>query len=317
MSSCACARSSTTPYIEEKETGIQAQRSNELRIRRLIYSSLSEDLSEAVNFQKRLFEKDVHDPDFLEVYLGTGTIESNCRVKFNKQDFVDPDDPISMLPEQLADKYRYISDAPIIAQFKQAGAVGVVGSNEGQLEALKNFTLDIALRHFYKDVKLFYMLDEADLQSMSWLRWLQHVHNDTLNIRNFICDDESRKVLTEQLYSILSAREAQQRANDGADEFSCHYVVFVRGAQQISKHPLSKFVERCAQYGFTFVFFEEYEEFLPKGCGEIIRLGNAERSDLILKSKNGDVQCAFVPEHVEETLAAYAAAKSARSACRS
>ena len=296
-------------YIEEKETGIQAQRSNELRIRRLIYSSLSEDLSEAVNFQKRLFEKDVHDPDFLEVYLGTGTIESNCRVKFNKQDFVDPDDPISMLPEQLADKYRYISDAPIIAQFKQAGAVGVVGSNEGQLEALKNFTLDIALRHFYKDVKLFYMLDEADLQSMSWLRWLQHVHNDTLNIRNFICDDESRKVLTEQLYSILSAREAQQRANDGADEFSCHYVVFVRGAQQISKHPLSKFVERCAQYGFTFVFFEEYEEFLPKGCGEIIRLGNAERSDLILKSKNGDVQCAFVPEHVEETLAAYAAAK--------
>ena len=41
-------------------------------------------------------------------------------------------------------------------QFKQAGAVGIVGSNEGQLEALKNFTLDIALRHFYKDVKLFY-----------------------------------------------------------------------------------------------------------------------------------------------------------------
>ena len=67
---------------------------------------------------------------------------------------------------------------------------------------------------------------------MSWLRWLQHVHNDTLNIRNFICDDESRKVLTERAVFHFSAREAQQRANDGADEFSCHYVVFVRGAQR-------------------------------------------------------------------------------------
>ncbi len=296
-------------YIAEKEALIQESRRNELRIRENIYSSISESLNEVRSFEKRLFEKSKEDKDFLDVYLGRGRVEAACKVKFSKQEFVDPEDPITLLPEQIEEKYRYIDNAPIIAHLNSSNGVGVVGDPASLHEAIKNITLDITLRHFYKDVKCVYMLDENELDSLSWLRWLRHVHNDELNIRNIICDDESRKVLMDMLYSELSSREAEHSDGDNKEPFDTYYVVFVRDASQITNHPISKYVEKCNKYGFTFVFFEEYEEFLPKGCTEIIRLGSHPGTGAVLKSENGDEIFDFESERISDQNAEYAAVK--------
>lgn len=296
-------------YIAEKEALIQESRQNELRIRENIYSSINDSLNEARAFEKRLFEKSKEDKDFLDVYLGRGKIEASCKVKFSKQEFIDPDDPITLLPEQMAEKYKYIDNAPIIAHLNSSDGVGVVGTKESLHEAIKNMTLDITLRHFYKDVKCFYILDEDELDGLAWLRWLRHVHNDTLGVRNFICDDESRKVLMEMLYSELSAREAESSEKEEAAPFDTYYVVFVRDARRITDHPISRYVEKCSKYGFTFVFFEEYEEFLPKGCTEIIRLNDQPGSGAILKSENGDEIFDFESERISDRNAEYAAVR--------
>lgn len=295
-------------YIAEKEALIQESRSNELRIRENIYSSISESLNEVKNFEKRLFEKSKEDKDFLDVYLGRGRIEASCKVKFTKQEFIDPDDPITLLPEQIEEKYRYIENAPIIAHLNSSNGIGVVGTVECLHEAIKNMTLDITLRHFYKDVKCVYMLNEKELDSLSWLRWLKHVHNDALNIRNIMCDDESQKILMDVLYSELSSREALIGDGNENVPIGTYYVVFVRDAKQITNHPISRYVEKCNKYGFTFVFLEEYEEFLPKGCTEIIRLSGLS-SGAILKSENGDEVFEFESENISDRSAEHAAIK--------
>lgn len=295
-------------YIAEKEATIRDSRANELRIRRNIYSSLSESVSEAQNFEKRLFEKNAKDKDFLDIYLGQGRVEAATKIKFTKQDFVDPDDPIALIPEQMEEKYRYIEDAPIIAHLNSSDAVGIVGNKTQLHEIMKNITLDLALRHFYKEVKTYYMLDEPELEKMNWLRWLKHNYNDQLKIRNFMCDDESRKILMEDLYTELVNREAAKTEDDNT-QWDSHYVVFVEGSKYISNHPISKYVERCSKYGFTFVFFEEYEEFLPRGCTEIIRLDNINASGAVLNSGNGDVVYPFRYENINDKIAESVAIK--------
>ena len=295
-------------YIAEKEKLIQDSRANELRIRENIYSSLTESIQEAQNFEKRLFEKTSKDKDFLDVYLGRGRVEASTKIKFTKQDFVDPDDPISLLPEELATKYKYIEGAPIIAHLNSSDAIGVVGNPNQLHEIMKNITLDLSLRHFYKEVKTYYMLDEDEMSKMSWLRWLKHAYNDQLKIRNFMCDDESRKILMESLYAELVNREAIKAEEDGV-EWDIHYVIFIKDSKFISNHPMSRYVEKCNQYGFTFIFFEEYEEFLPKGCTEIIRLGDTIDAGAVLNSGNGDVIYPFNCENVSDKLAESVAIK--------
>lgn len=153
-------------YISEKEKKIEKLRDDELRIRRRIYESIDKDLEEVENFGKRLFEKTSGDKDFLKVYLGTGEVESLNPVKYNKMEFVDLEDPISLLPEKISEKYRIINDAPIVSNFMDSCGVGIVGSYDRLVSIMKNITLDLAIRHFYNEVKFVYILDGSYIEEL-------------------------------------------------------------------------------------------------------------------------------------------------------
>ena len=180
-------------YIGEKEEQIRTSRENELRILNIIHESIHNSITETMKAYT-LFEKDVEDEDFLHVYLGTGTVESANQVSFTKQEFVDLSDPISELPEIIHDRYRYIENAPIVSDFHTSCGVGIVGNKPGLKQMLKNVTLDVAIRHFYKDVKMVYLLSSDYIQEFIWVRWLKNVMNEQLDVRNIVCDEESKNV---------------------------------------------------------------------------------------------------------------------------
>ena len=287
-------------YIEEKEEYIKAERENELRIQNLVYESLDESISDVNEFGKRIFEKSVDDKDFLDVRLGKGRITAFNPIKFTKQEFADPEDEISLLPEKLEQKYRYIDNAPIVSRFGSSNGVGIVGSKTEQYSLLKNITLDLSIRHFYNDVRLYYIFEQEEYDVIKWTRWLPHVNGKTN--RNYVCDEESKNVCFESLYSLLSTRESQKKEKENIS-FDVHFVVFVLDSKEIVKHPISKYFEYCNDLGFTFVFFEEYEEFIPKGCTEIIRLNKAEKEGKLLLSLNGDIQNGFTYPIVNDSVA--------------
>jgi len=295
-------------YIKGKEQEIIDARNNELRIRNLIFESLSNSINEVLSYGKRIFEKSDKDKDFLDIYLGKGTIEAAVPVKYTKQDFIDTEDPISQIPASMEEKYHNIENAPIVSKFNASSAVGVVGNRLMLHNVLKNMTLDLSIRHFYNEVKTYYVFTEEDYNSLQWIRWLRHAHNNEANVWNFMCDDESRKVLLENLYAVLSERESIKKENE-AINFDVHYVVFVLDSSSIRQHPVSKYIEDSTNYGFTFVFFEEYEEFLPKGCTEVIRLDDAQYSGTLLKSENGDIESKFIYENIPDELAESVALK--------
>ncbi|GGA79767.1 type VII secretion protein EssC [Ornithinibacillus halotolerans] len=272
-------------YIVEKQEEIEKAREKELEIRNLIYESIENSIQEVHDFGRRLFEKSTDDVDFLQVYLGKGRIESSNQVRINKEEIIDLEDPLARLPEQVSDQFRYIEDAPIISDFHASNGIGVVGKKSDLGRIIKNITLDLAIRHYYGDVKFVYLLNELNVEEMSWVRWLHNVENDDLDVRNIIYDEESMNVLLENLYVILTSREQTKRGKD-SKEWDEYYVVFVTDASVIRTHPVSKYIKNCHEYGFTFVFFEEYEEMLPQGCTEIIRMES--RHGNVLHTKRGD-----------------------------
>lgn len=292
-------------YIEEKKVTIEDARSNELRIRNLIYESLENSIKEVDSFGRRIFEKTQEDKDFLQVYLGRGRIESANPIVYNKQEFVDLEDPLAEIPANLAEKYKYIEDAPIISDFNASCGVGVVGPKNTLEQILKNITLDISIRHFYNEVKMVFILSDDYTSKMQWIRWLQNVDNPKLGIKNIVCDEESKNIILEDLYITLSSRENAVTVNKDI-MFPEHYVVFVTDSSSISTHPVSKYVKNCVAYGFTFVFLEEYEEMLPQGCTEIVRIQD-NQSGLLLKTQNGDLVSKFsfpiVTDEIAETVA--------------
>ncbi|MEG2929787.1 MAG: type VII secretion protein EssC [Oscillospiraceae bacterium] len=278
-------------YIDEKKQEIVAAREKELRARNLIYESIDNSINEVDNFGRRLFEKSAEDKDFLQVYLGKGRIESSNDIKYTKQEFADLEDPLSQIAENISKEFKYIENAPIISDFKASSGIGVVGTQAELEQVLRNMTIDIAIRHFYSDVRFVYILRADEISNFSWIRWLHNVENTQLDVRNIVCDEESKNVILENLYSILSLRELQVQENKDT-VFDEEYVIFITDSSAISKYPVSKYVKNCDKLGFTFVFFENYEEKLPQGCTEIIRISDAQVGRAI-KSIDGDIVSEF------------------------
>ena len=285
-------------YIDEKTEKIEAVRTQELQIRNITFESLECSVEEAEKFGNRLFEREQDDEDFLKVYLGRGRVESSNQIEYTKQEFLDPDDPLAGISENVAQTYRYIDDAPIVSDFKTSCGVGVVGNAKTLCEIMKNMTLDISIRHFFKDVKLVYILNDYFIGRMKWVRWLHNVDSLKDSVKNIACDDESKNNVTEELYSILSKRENLFKEN--ADQkYDDHYVVFVSDGAEIVSHPISKYFKGASKYGFTFVFFEECEERIPQGCSEIIKI-TGENQGYVVGTSNGGCQTAFVFPYISE-----------------
>ena len=291
-------------YAKDKEKEIKDVRKKEQRILEEKYISIDREVEEVENFDSRLFEKDVEDDDYLTIRIGTGTIESLSQVSYKKQEFKDTEDDLSEYPEKLAEAYRYVESAPVCIDLKENNCVGIVGTPEVQYEILKNLTVDLSVRHFYHDVKFYYLFSEEEQEKYTWLRWLHNVKSGAGNIRNFMYDEESRKIILEVLYEELSSREGLK-----SEELKHlpHYIVFVTDAEGLAKHPVSKYVEESAKYGFNFLFFEEYEELLPKGCDRILKMENDFATGVMVSSENGEEKQAFtyhtIPNRVAENLA--------------
>lgn len=288
-------------YIQEKEAEILESRREELRILNLIHSSMEEIIEEAKGFSRRLFEKSTEDEDFLTVRLGTGDIPSNCPVEYKEQEFKTLDDPLMDLPEQIEEKYKILKDAPIICNLLTSNVVGILGEKNQLYDMLKVLTLDIALRHFHKEVKMFYIFDKNDKDKMMWIRWLKHTYQENIGVRNFVYDKESKNFIFELLFTELSNREAEKKDNNMI--FGSYYIIFVYDSTGIKEHPISEYIERASEFGFTFIFFDEYMERLPKGCTNLITINAENNISSLIINEDSDKRIMFQYPFVQEELA--------------
>ena len=260
-------------YVAKKRMEIEQLRAEEKEILDRIYISQTEETSRLGEFSPSLFDRTTADADFLRVKLGDGSIEANRKIKYKKQERLEVEDELQLIPEQISDEFKYVHAAPVVCDFKSVNAVGVVGNEDYRFNILKNLVIDIAARQYFSDVKMVFVAEEKDADRVSWLRMLPHTYDEDAKLRTVITDNESKNIVFEYLYKELTFREQRKKHEN-------NIVVFFYDEYGFKSHPISKFVEKAKDLGVTFVFFGEKEADIPLGCGYIIE-AKAERAVLI------------------------------------
>lgn len=280
-------------YIQGKVNEINRKRQDELRILERIYRSDEDNINIVRNFDKGLFDRAPEDPDFLDIRLGRGQREAELKVNINVPEYREADDDLTDIAEQVVEKYKYLSDAPVVAHLGKDNALGVIGRRKWLFEILKTMTLDLVVRHYYRDVKLYFVINEQDTEQFSWIRWLQNcAMEDNSSLRTILCDEDSNKMYLESLFRLISSR--QSIASDGkAKKWADYYVVFVYRIDVIRNHPISKFFDCCEPLGVRFIFMDESEERIPRGCNEMIRLDNAGNTGLLFDTRSVEQATTF------------------------
>ncbi len=261
-------------YIENKKLEIEQCRADEQKTMEEIYLSPEVELNNLATFSPQLFDREKNDIDFLSVRLGTGPVEATREIDYKKHEQLEVADELQHIPEAMCDQYRYLSNAPIVCNLKNSNAVCIVGEPEYRFEIFKNIVIDISVRHFYSDVKMFFIAEEENKEKLHWLRFLPHAFNDDLGIRNLVCDRESKNIIFEYLYKVLTQRKQNK-------EYDTTIVALFFDECGFKSHPVSKFIEDAKDLGITFVFFENSMSDVPQGCDSIIEIKDAQNACLI------------------------------------
>lgn len=274
---CADRHAKYVNYIENKKMEVATERQEELESLNEMYCDVEQDVDTALQFDRRLFEKTREDEDFLNVYLGKGTILSKRQIDYTKQEKLEVGDELVEMPEKIYELFEKIDQAPICSDMKNSNAIGIVGSGEALYGMFKNIVTDIAVRHYYGDVRLFVLVD--DEKKYNWVRFLPHLANES-GIRNIVFNNESKNNIFESLFRELTYREQEE-------VIPYYGIVLVENEFGIKNHPISRYIERASELGMTFIFFENSVEGLPLHCDEIIRL-SSETEGEICKSEDGN-----------------------------
>lgn len=255
-------------YMDSKKQEIIQARAQELAMLQQQYSTPEEEIQNLQHFSGDLFDRCKDDEDFLDVRLGLGKREAVRKIEYRKQERLEIEDELQSYPKQLYDRYKYIEGAPIVCGFREAGAVGIVGDENYQIQILQNGIVDLCARQFHSDVAMHFIATEEHAELMHQFRMLPHVQNNILGIHNIVCNDQSRAIIFEYLYKEMTFRTQNKIS-------APHMLVFLYDAYGFYSHPLSKFVEHAKDIGVTFVFFGNTKEEVGLGCRYlIIQTGN-------------------------------------------
>lgn len=252
-------------YVEEKTAEISRARQEELDCLNKTFFDTDTCIKNVLDFTPQLFDRTPTDEDFLDVYLGKGSVLAKKVIDYKIQESLESGDELSNIPGKLYEQFKYIDYAPIVMKLKDANAVGVVGSDESLYQMFKNILIDVVSRQYFGDVRIYALLDE-NVEQYEWLRQLPNIQNKG-TFRNIVCDNESKNNIFEYLYKELSFRSE----NKGEHPYN---VIFIMNEHGIKSHPLSRFIEKAAEINTVFVFFENKEEYLPLYCSNIVKMSS-------------------------------------------
>ncbi len=267
-------------YVSKKRAEIQAYRAQEHEELDELYIPQDVERSRLAAFSPDLFDRSPEDEDFLCVRLGSGDVESKREISYKKQEKLDVDDELQQIPEEICNEFKNVHGAPIVCDFKEISAMGIVGATGFRFEFLKNIVIDIAARQFFSDVKMVLAAKTENKDQIQWLRLLPHVFNDDIKVRNIVCDDESKNLVFEYLYKELTIREQNKTYDD-------NIVIFFYDECGFKSHPISKFINKAKDLGVTFVFFGDSAADIPQGCGYIVSVSDNQNATLINTQNKG------------------------------
>lgn len=260
-------------YAAKKRAEIQNLRDEEREALEDIYISQETAEHRLETFSSSLFDRTPEDEDFLCVRLGSGDVSSLRGVDYKKQERLDIEDDLQTIPQEICQEFEHVHQAPIVCDLKSVNAIGITGKPEYRFEFLKNIVIDITARQYFSDVNLVFVADHHHEEDIRWLRFLPHVYNEDLKIRNMVCDDESKNVVFEYLYKELSIREQNKH-------YDCNIVVFFYNEYGFKSHPISKFVSKAKDLGVSFLFFGDTAADIPQGCGYLVTIEDHEHAVL-------------------------------------
>lgn len=263
-------------YLDEKREEILDEKEYEERVLNYNYPELSEVLTYTQKREK-LWERRKNDDDFLMLRIGSGSIPMQAKVDYAKRRFeLDQDDLIAEMYE-LAEQAVCLDNVPILLDLKEDRVCGILGGREKALSFLTAIIVRMSLLYSYDEVKMVFLVEEADLNKMEFIRYLPHAWDDQHRVR-FVATKASEVYQTGDFIakSIGEDLEKPRKLQDSLKKHP-YYIVFATSKRLFdSMEVLKTALQQDENCGISiFTVFDD----VPKECAVLLNINGTEQGE--------------------------------------
>ncbi|MEO8393458.1 MAG: hypothetical protein ABI700_10745, partial [Chloroflexota bacterium] len=251
--------------LESKRVTLQAAYDAQIGILETNFPPADSWLNFVLTRDPRLWQRRTGEADFTAMRLGIGRAYSLVAVKPPK-----PETSSEALDDAfaLADHYRFLQNAPIVASLSLDGALGVCGRRADALRALRAMICHLAATHAPQDLHIH--LVTAYYSAWSWMEWLPHTSqshrggaadllvSDTDNIRN----------LMGNLGQVIDER----REREGQGHIPHLLLIIDDPALVESESVYLTILREGKQLGASAICIVNHFENIPADCGAILEI---------------------------------------------
>lgn len=276
-------------YLRNKAREIEAECRKEERELNEVYPALDTVLRYPED-GKRLWERRPVDDDFMSLRLGYGTLPMQAELDAPTRQFELDIDELEEQMFQLAEKNYTIQNVPIMHNFVKEDICGVLGGRRKELEFVRQLSMQLSLTHSYDEVKMIFLVNEAELKLFPFLRYLPHTWDDMQNTRFIATNTSEAYRIGEYLKDQLGEDFQKEKDLKVILKKRPYYMIFALDKKLYdSVEFLKDVVSEEQNHGVSVLaVFDD----LPKECVKIFNLGSDGRNTVtsLLKNSGEDMQ---------------------------
>ncbi len=232
-------------------------------------------------YNSRIYEKELHDEDFLEVKLGYAIQDTPYKIDFNEDLLEVNKDSLEEQAKEIYNHYRQIENTPITIDLK-VESVGLVGSEKVINMQLHNLITQLVFFHSYHDLSIMFLGRKKDYKEFGYLKNYRHFYLSDLNIiTNAFSIDNKLKNLN-ALYNIIKERIKLKQENKNVG-FDHHILLVVKDLNDIINHSIMQYLDKLIDINVSIVVCSSNISSLPQFINTIELYEDSNHGLLIIQ----------------------------------
>ena len=254
-------------------------------------------LSIAQNVSRRLWERNPKDSDFLNVRVGTGSRDSNVKIKLPNTQMSIEDNFFTKQAEEISGKHTTLTGIPVCHSLIDSPITGLAGRREAVIHTAWRILMDVATHHSYEDVKIICVYPEDERDKWEWLRWLPHIW-DSKHKKRYLAfkKEEARPMLREAAENIKTRR---RDLKPGAKDVppAMPFYILVLADRTLTESSGEVFLPETASLGFAVIYAYGDIGSLPGECQSVITCDSPAKIQNTDPAR-GSIATPFTPDKV-------------------
>ena len=232
----------------------------------------------------RIYEHAANDSDFLTISLGASDVSSSYTVK--RDDSLSRKDNDGLLIEmrEIANEFSLLKNVSSVIDLKKSH-LALVGEKNNIHTQLKSILAQICFFQSYHDIEVITLVEEDDLKTFDWMRWLPHCKIKSINIQGLISAENHRDLVLGNLAQVLKTRLAQKQEEKKDSAFLPHYIFVVDNPKLLTNHSIMEYLQnKNSDLGFSIIYTTHLKTNVPENIETIFMIEGKEKGTLLINN---------------------------------